>query len=385
MSWAITGTGMVTSVGSDVARSFASFVMGRSGNAPLRGFDGRLFRTERAYEIADRHRGRDRVGRATAWLLAAVEEALRGAELPADGKRIAVLIGTGLRELRSVELWWTGGDRFRLDRLHFAGAVERGTGARTAGTLPRPITLCNACSASLFALGLGSDLLALGEADAVVVGGVDALTESMYGLLDRVSFSPPDAVRPFDRQRSGVLLGEGAAAVVLEPATAAHTRGATVLATLRGVGLNCDAYHPTAPDPAGMAAAMRNAHRRAGVDPGEIDLLVVHGTGTVLNDNAEAHAIGEVFGSAGPDAFVTALKSMTGHTSGASGLVGLVTAVECLARGIVPPTPGLREPEPVAETFRFVTDVAKSAALQMAQVNAFGFGGVNAVAVVEAA
>ncbi|WP_283249771.1 beta-ketoacyl synthase N-terminal-like domain-containing protein [Streptomyces sp. TS71-3] len=371
----MTGMGAVASVGGCVDDIFEALCAGRTGRAELRGFDRGKFRAQYAYEIDDRgDEGGDEPGRATRWLLKAVEEAVEDAGLAEDLRDVPVLVGTGLRELRSVELSWRDGARFDMAELHFGTALRRRFNAH------RTYTLSNACSASLYALAMGSDLLAAGQADAVVVAGVDTLTESMYGLLDRVHMEPPDRVIPFDVNRKGVLMGEGAAAVVLRrgEGAAGVPRG-----LLRAVHVDCDAYHVTAPDPEGVAGAVRGAHERAGVKPGDIDLVMLHGTGTLLNDEAEAAAIGQVFGADTGTPLMTALKAMTGHTSGGSGLLSLIVALKALESGRIPPTVGLREPVSEAAGFRFVRGSAATAELAIAQVDAFGFGGVNAVAIVE--
>jgi 3-oxoacyl-[acyl-carrier-protein] synthase II len=247
---------------------------------------------------------------------------------------------------------------------------------------PPVMTFSNACSASLFTLGLAEDLLRLQEADAVIVAGTDTITASMFGLVDRTNPEPPDCLAPFDRTRKGVLMGEGAAALVLETSEGAQERGREPLAWLRGVGMSCDAYHETVPERAGMLAAMQEAHRRAGTSPHEVDLLFPHGTGTALNDATEALAIADLFGEWSGHVRMTALKSLVGHTSGASGLIAVVTAVECLRQGRIPPTVHVKEPIPEAAHFTLVTQPAL-ASLRLAQVNAFGFGGVNAVALLE--
>lgn len=385
MTWLVTGTGAVCSVGRGTDAVFEALCAGRSGLAELRAFDRDRFRVTHAYEIDDRPDGADVPGRATAWLLEAVAEAVADAGLGEDLSEIPVLVGTGLRELRSVELWWAGagpdgtgpdapGD---LARLHFGTALRARFGA------VRTYTFSNACSASLYALALAADLLTVGDADTAVVAGVDAITTSMHGLLDRVHAEPPRAVRPFDRDRKGVLMGEGAAAVVLRRSDAPGADGARARGLLRSVGVTCDAFHVTAPDPQGIAAAVRQAHARAGIKPEDVDLVMLHGTGTLLNDEAEAAAIAEVFGEQAGTPLMTAVKSMTGHTSGSSGLLSLVMATRALAEGRVPPTLGLTHPVAEAAGFRFVRDRAESAELSLAQVNAFGFGGVNAVAIVE--
>ncbi|MEU6479412.1 beta-ketoacyl synthase N-terminal-like domain-containing protein [Streptomyces sp. NPDC047017] len=386
----VIGLGAVNSVGDGVGDVFDALCAGRDGRARLRGFDRDRFRAQHAYEIDDRPAdGFDAPGRATRWLVRAVEEAARDAGLGTDLAAVPVLVGTGLRELRSAELGWRDKAAFDVADLHFGPALREHFGA------VRTYTVSNACSASLYALAMGCDLLAAGEAEHVVVAGVDTLTESMYGLLDRVHMEPPDRVRPFDQDRRGVLMGDGAAAIVLRRARDAgdsedagdsgRAQAPLVHGRVRSVYVNCDAYHVTAPDPGGVAAAVRGAHRQGGVTPADIDLVLLHGTGTLLNDEAEAVAIGEVFGphTAGP--LMTAVKSMTGHTSGGSGLLGLIVALRALASGRVPPTVGLRKPIDEAADFRFVQDTETAAELRIAQVNAFGFGGVNAVAVVERA
>lgn len=375
--WSISGMGAIASIGEDVDEVFDALCSGRSGLAGLRSFQTSNYRTANAYEIDDRVAGdADRTGRATQWLCRATKAALADAGLGGDLADVPMIVGTGLRELRSVELWWRDGAPLDSGDLHFGTALREAFGATTT------YTFSNACSASLYALGLAADLLALDKADAVVVAGVDSITESMFGLLDRVHLEPPDAVRPFDRKRKGVLMGEGAAAVVLRrPDNRVHVPRAH--GSLRAVGMNCDAYHPTAPDPAGIARCMREAQDLAGVSAGDVDLVLVHGTGTVLNDQAEAWALNEVFTAAGASPLMTGIKSMTGHTSGGSGLLSVIVAVRALQSGRVPPIIGVSELADDAAGFRLVRDHEEKGDLSLAQVNAFGFGGVNAVALIE--
>ncbi|HEY3121489.1 MAG TPA: beta-ketoacyl-[acyl-carrier-protein] synthase family protein [Vicinamibacteria bacterium] len=382
MAWAITGVGMVSSIGANTRACFEALCNGVTGNKPLQVFEHSRFNVRRAYEIADRPQGGpDRKGRSTAWLCQAVDEALRGARLGADETRpLTVLVGTGLRELRSAELWWAEGQPLRLEELHFGGAL-----ARTAAVTGPVVTLSNACSASNFALGLAEDMLHLGQARAVIVAGSESITESMFGLADRANPLHPEWVRPFDRDRQGVVLGEGAAALVLEDAAAAEARGARPLAWLRGVGMSCDAFHETAPDPRGLELAMRDAHCRAGVQPSDIDLLMAHGTGTALNDLNELLAFRNVFGPRAAVVMITAIKSMTGHTGGPSGLMSIIAAIESMRQGRVPPTIGLSTRMPEADGLDIVAGSARDASPRMIQVDAFGFGGVNAVAVLERA
>lgn len=373
----ITGLGAVSSVGQDPEQCFESLLAGRSGLAPLRSFDPAQYGVTSAYEVDDRPRGSDRPGRAGELLVRAVRQATDQAGLH-DLRDVPVLVGTGLRELRTAELAWAAGEAVDPDRMHFGGILGDELGARDVHTFS------NACSASLYALGLGSDLVAAGE-PAVVVAGVDVLTASMFGLLDRVHVHPPDRVRPFDDARRGVVLGEGAAAVVLSAAPPSGTDPAPgcapALARLCAVALGCDAFHVTAPDPLGIERTVRAGHDAAGVSAADVGVVYAHGTGTVLNDQAEAEALTAVFGATSPGPEVAAVKGATGHTSGGSGLFSLVMAVLGLHRGLVPGINGLTEVAPAARGLRVGPGARQVPDHRVAQVNAFGFGGLNAVAV----
>jgi 3-oxoacyl-[acyl-carrier-protein] synthase II len=245
------------------------------------------------------------------------------------------------------------------------------------------VTLANACAASGHALAVAADLLAVGDADAVVVAGADAMTESMLAMIGRVVDEPTDVLRPFDGGRRGVLLGEGAAAVVVQPAGAVRSGGGPPVARVLGVGVSCDAHHETAPAVGGQLAAMRDAYERAGVGPADVGLVVAHGTGTALNDPTESAALTELFAGVEPGPLVTGLKGAIGHTSGAAFLMNVLVAVEAMCSGRVPPVVGLRSPLPEAAGLRLVLAAAVPTDARIAQVNAFGFGGVNAVGLIE--
>jgi 3-oxoacyl-[acyl-carrier-protein] synthase II len=373
----IIGVSAVASVGRDADEIFANLCAGRGGLGPMRGFDGERYNGKQLFEIDDRPEpGADRPLRATEFLLDAVAQAAADAGLGDDLSGVPVLVGTGLRELRSAELWWRDGAPFGADRLHFGTALRERFG--TADTL----TVSNACSASLYTLALGADLLALGEADTVIVAGVDSITESMHGLADRVQPNPPTALRTLDVNRRGTILGDGAAAVVLR-GEQVRWPGGRLWGKLRGVGMTCDAKHPTAPDPVQVAEAMRQAHRLAGTRPEDIDMVLLHGTGTPLNDLVEITAYGEVFGEAAGRPVLTGIKPMTGHTSGSAGLMSLVTTLQVMATGKVPPLVNLEQPIEEAAGLWLVRGQEAKHEVGLAQVHGFGFGGVNAVAIVE--
>nr|WP_269204777.1 beta-ketoacyl synthase N-terminal-like domain-containing protein [Motilibacter deserti] len=245
------------------------------------------------------------------------------------------------------------------------------------------LTVSNACSASGYALALAQDLLDADEADAVVVAGTDSLTLSLLAVMGRGSAQPSEAVRPFDRDRRGVLLGEGAAAVVLEARPSTRPGAEPALGVLHSVGLSCDAHHETAPHAPGIAAAMQAAYDAAGVTPADVGLVVAHGTGTALNDPLEAATLADAYQSRSVP--VTAIKGGTGHTSGAAALMSVIVAAQAMRSGAVPPITGLRDAIDEAQGLDLVTGAPRACDATLAQVDAFGFGGVNAVALVGAA
>lgn len=351
----------------DGPATFAALLAGRDGVAPLRHFDAKRLNVTHGYQIPDD--GPPEPLRASRLLTDCVTEALRQAEIDPRTGRVLALVGTGLRELRAVE----SGAPVDTERLHFGSALA-------ATGLTGALTLSNACSAGGHALALAQDLIELGEADAVVVGGTDTMTMSMLAMIGRVTEQPADRLRPFDADRRGVLLGEGAAALVVTAPDAARPGLGTVLAT----GLSCDAGHETAPDLDGILRAMRDALDRAGITPADVDLVAAHGTGTALNDPTELAALRALFAGTAPGPLVTAVKGAVGHTSGGSGLLSAAMVLECLRTGSVPPISGLRDPIPDAEGVRLVRAVTH-APLRTALVDSFGFGGLNAVTVLRAA
>ncbi|MGW2476998.1 beta-ketoacyl synthase N-terminal-like domain-containing protein [Streptomyces sp. NPDC001665] len=377
MSWDITGMAAVANIGASPSEIFAALCAGQESRKPLKAFDRDKYRAAYAYEIDDRPEGcGDVPRRATRWLTTVVRQAVADAGLGKDLHQIPVLVGTTMREQRSLELWWRGHADVALEDLHFGTALKAAFGASTT------YTFANACSATLYALGMATDMIDLGMADTVVVAGTDAATESGFGTLDRVQNDIPDALRPFDSTHKGMLMGEGAVAVVIQRA---GTGNRPVHARVRGVSMTCDARHATAPDPDGMTRAVLDAYRRAGVLAQDIDLVMLHGSGTRLNDATESTVLRRIFHGARPGPRMTAIKAMTGHTLGGSGLLSLVMAVLAMKEGTVPPILGLTDPIPEAAGLRLVQGSAVSGNLGVAQIDAFGFGGINAVAIVEAA
>ncbi|GHC68364.1 beta-ketoacyl synthase N-terminal-like domain-containing protein [Streptomyces flavofungini] len=377
MSWEIAGMSAICALGDTVADIHGALCSGRSGPAPLSAFDTSKYRAGAAYEVPDRVRpGVEEPLRATRWLVRVVREALVDAGLPEPEPGWPVLVGTTHRELRTAELWWRHDGVLSPADLHFASAL------RAAFGLYDVHTVASACAASLYGLGMATDLIALGAADTVVVAGTDSITESSFGGFDRIQFPPPDTIRAFDRSRRGMIMGEGAVAVVLRRG---GTHPGRIHGRVRGVGMNCDASHPTAPDPAGIVRVIEEAHERASVAPDDIDLVIVHGSGTLQSDLAEAVALRDVFKAAEPGPLVTAVKGGMGHVSGGAGLLNVVVALAAIRTRTLPAISGLTDPIEEAQELRIVTGRPATGAFGTAQVHAVGMGGINAVAIVEGA
>jgi len=368
---AIAASAALTGLGGGEA-TFAALLRGESGIRELRFPHRERLNVRRGCHAQPAGDGTPL--RASGWLAACVRDAIASSGLDPHRERVVALVGTGLRELHAVERCAL--DDFATETLHFAGAVRRACPA-----IADVVTLSNACSAGGHALALAQDLVELGEADAVVAAGADAMTESMLAMIGRVAAAPSDHLRPFDAGRTGTLLGEGAAALVVVP----DRDGRPALARLLGTGLSCDARSETAPDADGIARAMQDALERAGRSALEVDLVLAHGTGTTLNDPLEAQLIARALRAGASRPLITAVKGAIGHTSGAAALCSVDVAIHCLRRGVVPAIAGLRSPLAEAEGLGLVVGRPVEADVRLAQVDAFGFGGVNSVTLLERA
>lgn len=293
-------------------------------------------------------------------------------------ERTMIIVGTGMHEQLAMELSVLDDPRDAGVGVRFPEDCELDSRDGVRVSVP-VMTLSGACSASGTALALAMDFLDQRVTDCVIVAGVDVIAVGMLGMMGRVNPHPPQRLTPFDSDSAGVLLGEGAAAIMLRTDPGRHKP----LAEILGTAISCDAFHETAPDPEGIENAIRMAHTRAGLLPDEVDLVVAHGTGTALNDPMELQVLSDVFDNAKP--LVTAIKGGTGHTSGASMLMSLIIAVCSLEREEIPSVVGLSSPRAEAAEVHLLTTNSPPRAIKdsyIAQVEAFGFGGVNAVALV---
>jgi 3-oxoacyl-[acyl-carrier-protein] synthase II len=398
----VTGLGCVTPLGVDVAATWSAAVDGTSGVALLRGFDAADLAVRIAAECAAEIGPRDmspkearRLDRVHRLALAAAEEAIADARLGAgavDPERVGVVIGTSI-----------GG----IGTLLEGHAVLRDRGPRRLSPFVVPMTLPNmtaglvsmhwgfrgpiecpvgACASGAQAIGVAARLIERGDADMVIAGGTDAAVlplvvagfAAMRALSSR-NDEPARASRPFDADRDGFVLGEGAGVLVLESERFAAARGARRRAILLGYGEAADASHPASPpeDARGARLAMLRALADADLAPRDVDHVNAHATSTPAGDRSETAALRAVFGSHVDDLPVSATKSTTGHLLGAAGAVEAIFCVRALETGTLPPTINLERPDPDC-ALDHVSNKARPHAARVALSNAFGFGGVNA-------
>jgi 3-oxoacyl-[acyl-carrier-protein] synthase II len=390
----ITGVGVVSSIGLGKAAFFRALAEGRSGISPVEAFDVATLGRELAGEVKG-FRPRDhlsaaelrRTGRCSQMALAAARMAFADAGL-ADGalrgERTSVVLGTTMGEadvLTDLDAAWIhkGARAVRRAMIPKYGStllpihVARAFGAEGA-----VITLPAACAAGNYAIGFASDLIRAGKADVVVTGAAEMLQELQYSGFVRLAAMAPQRCQPFDLNRQGLILGEGAGILVLESEAHAVRREAALLAEIGGHGMTCDAYHITRPHPdaVGSLAAMRQAISRSGLTPDRIDFVNAHGTGTKHNDAAEAKVIGEVFGARRVP--ISSMKSMLGHTMGAASALEAIGCVMTLDSGVYPPTIGYETPDPECDV-DVVANVARTGAHEIVLNNSLAFGGYNSV------
>jgi 3-oxoacyl-[acyl-carrier-protein] synthase II len=380
---AVTGLGAVSPFGAGVKAYWSGLSAGTCAIRPITLIDTEGFRCRLAGEVPGPLSSSARRSRGDRLALGAAREALEDAGLgPGDRREMALVVGAVGGGMLEAEAWYW--DRARHRRTLAASPSLRavlpashadavGRALRLGG--PRE-TVVAACSSGAAALALGADLIADGVVSAVLAGAADSITRICYMGFNALKLLDPDPCRPFDRDRRGMSLGEGAAFVVLEERSRARARGARVLAELAGWGMTTDAFHPTSPEPDGdgMIRAMTAALRTAGATPTDVSYVNAHGTGTLQNDRIEARAIRRVFGD--DRVLVSATKSMIGHTMAAAGSLEAVATVLSLVEGLVPPTANHETPDPEV-TFDCVPRTARPVPVEGAMSNSFGFGGQN--------
>jgi len=398
----VTGLGMITPLGHSASDTWENLVAGKSGTRTITLFDPEGYDSQVAGEVVgfdparfmDRKDAR-RSDRFMQFSIVAAEEAVRQSGVvisPENAPEVAVIIGTAI-----------GGLTTLLEEHRTL--IERGPGRVSPFLVPMMLVdmasgqlsirlgakavnyaIVSACASGADSIGEAANIIRRGEAKVAIAGGTEAAITPLAvagfaaaRALTGRNDDPASASRPFDAQRDGFVMGEGAGVLVLEDETYARERGATILAELAGYGATSDAFHITQPDEhgEGAARAMRRALAQAGLQPDDIGYVNAHGTSTPLNDRLETLALKKVFGDYAYTLPISSTKSMTGHLLGAAGAVEAAICVLALKNGVIPPTANYANPDPDCD-LDYVPNVARTAALEAVMSNSLGFGGHNA-------
>lgn len=396
----VTGMGVVSPVGQTVDELFANLVSERSGIRPIspnlyagpsRLVAGQIDFDATIYWPAHQASHFDR---ATQFGLVAVQQAVANARLQLDSEdteRAGVYWGTGLGGATSIEESYRQlyGGNARVRPASVVLGMSNGAAGQIsiANGLRGPVlNLSTACSSSASAIGEAYRAITHGYADVIIAGGSEALVtngnlrawDAMQALAHADPADPSRSCKPFSANRAGIVLGEGAAALVLERADRASARGAHIYAEIAGYGNTADAVHISKPHADGQARAMRAALADAGLTASDIGYLNAHGTATAVGDPVETCAIKQVFGDRAPGLAISSTKALHGHLMGATGAVEMLAAIVALERNTVPPTAHLEVRDPACD-LDYVTDGARRVTLHAVMSNSFGFGGMNAV------
>jgi 3-oxoacyl-[acyl-carrier-protein] synthase II len=396
---AVTGLGAVTPIGNDAKATWEAAVAGRSGIDWIRSFDASGLPVRVAAEVKDFDPAQvaspkevRKLERNVLLALGAAREAMQDAGLNGvDPTRVGVVFGTAIGGVNGILeqdeiLRERGPDRVSPNFLPNV-LVDSASGqlAISLGVKGLNYAVVSACATGSHAIGEAAEIIKRGDADAVLAGGGEACMHplilagftAMRGLAVEDE-DPPRASRPFDATRAGFVMGEGAAVVVLEELDAAQRRGARIYAEVLGYGGSNDAHHMAQPEPeaTGVAEMMRNAMRRANVDPERVGYINAHGTSTPLGDLAETKAIKDVFGEHAYELAVSSTKSVMGHTFGAAGAIEGMMCILAIHEGVLPPTINYRNPDPACD-LDYVPNEAREARVDVALSNAMGLGGHN--------
>ena len=401
----VTGFGAITPIGNNAQEYWENLVKGVSGAAPITLFDSTNFKTKFACEVKNfnpldhfEKKEAKKMDRNTQLGVVAAREAVshsRIIEDQVDKNRVGVIWGSGIGGLETFEtevLGWAKSEGIPRFNPFFIpkmiADITPGHVSMEYGFHGPNYTTVSACASSTNALIDAKMLLQLGKADVIVCGGSEAAVTAsgMGGFNSMMALSTRNddyktASRPFDKDRDGFVLGEGAGCIILEEYEHAKKRGATIYAELAGGGLSADAYHMTAPHPEGLGAylVMKNCLEDAGVTPDEVDHINMHGTSTPLGDIAESNAIAKLLGEHAFDIQINSTKSMTGHLLGAAGVIEAIAALGTILHGIVPPTINhFTDDENIDSRLDFTFNHAVKKDVKIAMSNTFGFGGHNA-------
>lgn len=387
----ITGLGVLSPIGIGYSEFWRELIAGTVGTGPIQAFDTSMFDAHIGGEVKHfeatkyfRVLDPEMCGRTTQLGVAAARMAVDDAELEGASyspERIGVCMGTTMGNASVVEDENTqrvqGGSSLAAPLVsHYVETYITAAIAQELAIEGPCHVIPTACAAGNYAIGWGMDMIREGLIDVAIVGGADAISRGCFAVFHRLGGIADTVCQPFDRERTGMLVSEGAGVIILENYENALKRGARIYAELLGYGLACDAHHPTAPHPDGIGAqaSMRRSLQEADLDTREVSYINAHGTGTPANDSSESLAVRAVFGEQADQLPVSSIKSMLGHTMGAASAIEAVACALTITTHVIPPTVNYRESDP--ECLQMVVpNQALECQVEVAMSNSFAFGG----------
>ncbi len=395
----ITGVGVISPIGCNKDVFWNALISGVSGASEVKAFDTSDFKVHNGCEVKDFKyedyisNGSRKVGKGSQFAIAATKLALDDSKIDVknvDLERVGVSIGTTAGEIQILERvnqlrYEKGDDNVDSDLFlkHPCNNIPSNIAIEFGFEGPNTI-ISTACAAGNYAIGYACDLIKLGRADIMVAGGTDPFSKVAYVGFSKLNAIAPEVCQPFDKNRKGMLIGEGAGMLVLESMEDALARNANIYAEILGYGLSCDGYHITIPQPEGngVVSAMRKALKYANIKPEDVQHISAHGTGTIANDKAETISIKKVFGEHSKRLAVVSIKSMIGHTMGAASAIEAIACALAVKEDIVPPTINYETKDPECD-LDFVPNVKREMQVNIALNNAYAFGGNNSCLVLK--
>jgi len=390
----ITGLGVVSSIGIGKDEFWKNLVRGKSGISEVTVFDTSKYDNHNGGEVKNfdplkfipREYVKD-MGRASQFVVAASKMALEDTGLAVSKLkkgRIGVIIGTTMADIQSLEEvdrhWTKEGedDVWATTIMKYPGNELSSNVGYYLGIKGPNYVIPTACAAGNYSIGYSFDLIRTNKADAMLAGGSDPFSRITFTGFSRVFAMAPDRCQPFDKNRKGMIIGEGAGVMVLEELEHAKRRKAPIYAEVLGYGVSCDAHHMTTPGIEGIILMLEKAIKNSNISEDEVDYICAHGTGTPSNDKAECKAVKNVFGERFKKMPVNSIKSMLGHTMGAASAIESISTVLTIKNSIIPPTINYEEDDPECEGVDCVPNVARKKDVKIALNNSLAFGGNNA-------
>ena len=392
----VTGLGLVSSLGNTPDAYWRNLMVGKSGISPVSSFDTSAFRYHLGGEVKDFEpealftRAEVKVfGRASQFAIYSAHQALNDAKLLDDleklGEEIGAIFGTTFGEAQIIEkatdlLEHDPGQPFCSNLKQYNPNSLSVNVAKKFGLCGPNMVVPTACSAGNYAIAFGTLLIRTGRAKLIIAGGSDPFSHVSFSGFSRLGVMTDEKCQPFDKNRKGMLVGEGSACLVLEEYEHAKTRGAKIYSDVLGFGLSCDANHMTAPEIGGVVRVMEKALDDAKLEAKDVDYISAHGTGTKINDYVESNAIRSVFYDKGNKVPVSSIKSMLGHTMGAASILEAIVCILAIREGKIPPTVNFVTPDPDCD-IDCVPNEPRKLNVDVAMNNSLAFGGNNACVV----